>query len=111
MTGDGVTSLLEMISLVAEVEELRADPEVEAFGVVVESILDKRAGILATVLVQRGTLRVSDIIVSGEAWARIRRLTDHSGAVVSEAGPSVPVQVLGFSTQPQAGRHRDLDRE
>ncbi len=103
LTGDGVTSLLEMISLVAEVEELRADPEAEAFGVVVESILDKRAGILATVLVQRGTLRVSDTIVSGEAWARIRRLTDHSGAVVSEAGPSVPVQVLGFSTQPQAG--------
>ena len=103
LTGDGVTSLLEMISLVAEVEELRADPEAEAFGVVVESILDKRAGILATVLVQRGTLRISDTIVSGEAWARIRRLTDHSGAVVSEAGPSVPVQVLGFSTQPQAG--------
>ena len=102
-TGQGVDTLLEMISLVAEIEDLRADPGAEPQGVVIESILDKRAGVLATVLVQRGTLRVSDYIVCGEAWARIRRLTDHTGASLDSAGPSVPVQVLGFSEQPQAG--------
>ena len=102
-TGSGIDSLLEMISLVAEVEDLRADPQTTAYGVVIESILDKRAGVLATVLVQQGTLRVADTVVSGETWARIRRLTDHNGGSIDQAGPSVPVQILGFNTQPQAG--------
>jgi len=102
-TGSGIDDLLEMISLVAEVEELRADPEGHARGVVVESILDKQAGVLATVLIQEGTLRVADYIVSGETWAKVRRLTDHAGKQVKEAGPSVPVQILGFSEQPLAG--------
>ena len=102
-TGQGVDDLLEMLSLVAEVEDLRADPEGTAKGVVIESVLDKRAGVLATVLVQEGTLRVADYLVSGEVWAKVRRLTDHTGANISEAGPSVPVQVLGFSEQPVAG--------
>ena len=102
-TGDGVDDLLEMISLVAEVEELRASPDGPAKGIVIESVLDKRAGVLATVLVQEGTLRVADYIVSGEVWAKVRRLTDHTGAAVDAAGPSVPVQILGFSEQPNAG--------
>ncbi|HEX7039946.1 MAG TPA: translation initiation factor IF-2 [Trueperaceae bacterium] len=102
-TGQGVDDLLEMLSLVAEVEDLRADPEAPVKGVVIESILDKRAGVLATVLVQEGTLRVADYIVCGEVWAKVRRLTDHTGANIDAAGPSTPVQVLGFSEQPVAG--------
>ena len=102
-TGAGIPDLLEMIALVAEVEDLRADPRGRAKGVVIESILDKQAGVLSTVLVQRGTLHVADYVVSGEAWAKIRRLTDHTGKTLKEAGPSTPVQILGFSIQPQAG--------
>jgi translation initiation factor IF-2 len=103
MTGQGVDDLLEMLSLVAEVEDLRADPAAPARGVVVESVLDKRAGVLATVLVQEGTLHVGDYLVCGEVWAKVRRLTDYTGAVIASAGPSVPVQVLGFSQLPLAG--------
>jgi translation initiation factor IF-2 len=103
MTGQGVDDLLEMLSLVAEVEDLRADPQAPARGVVVESVLDKRAGVLATVLVQEGTLHVGDYLVCGEVWAKVRRLTDYTGAVIASAGPSVPVQVLGFSQLPLAG--------
>ncbi len=102
-TGEGVDELLEMLSLVAEIQDLRADPEAPFRGVVVESVLDKRAGVLATVLVQEGTLRVGDYVVCGEVWAKVRRLTDHTGAAVTTAGPSVPVQILGFSQLPQAG--------
>jgi len=102
-TGQGIDDLLEMLSLVAEVEELRAREDGLAKGIVIESVLDKRAGVLATIIVQEGTLRVSDYIVSGEAWAKVRRLTDHTGANIDKAGPSVPVQVLGFSVQPHAG--------
>ena len=102
-TGQGVKELLEMISLVAEVEDLRASPDGPARGIVIESILDRRAGVLATILVQEGQLSVGDIIESGEVWARVRRLTDSAGNQLREAGPSVPVQVLGFSDQPSAG--------
>src|SRR5690554_4605651 len=102
-TGQGIDSLLEMISLVAELEDLKADPTAEAQGIVIESVLDKQAGVLATVLVQQGTLRVGDYIVSEEVWAKVRRLTDHAGKSVKEAGPATPVQVLGFSKQPVAG--------
>ena len=102
-TGAGVDDLMEMISLVAEVEDLRAPKDGPAQGVVIESILDKRAGVLATVLVQQGTLRVSDYVISGESWAKIRAMTDSAGERIKEAGPSVPVQILGFSEQPLAG--------
>ena len=102
-TGDGVDNLLEMISLVAELEDLRAPTDGSAEGVIIESVLDKRAGVLATVLVQKGTLRVADYLVSGEVWAKIRRMTDEAGKAITEAGPSVPVQILGFSEQPVAG--------
>jgi translation initiation factor IF-2 len=101
--GRGVDELLEMVSLVAELEDYRADPDGQVRGVVIESFLDKRAGVLATVIVQEGTLNVTDYIVSGEAWARVRRITDHAGKQLDSAGPSVPVQVLGFSQQPVAG--------
>jgi translation initiation factor IF-2 len=103
MTGFGVDDLLEMISLIAEVEDLRADPTAPFEGIVIESVLDKRAGVLVTVLVQEGTVRVGDYLVSGEVWGKVRRLTDHAGAIIDRAGPSVPVQVLGFSTLPHAG--------
>jgi translation initiation factor IF-2 len=103
ITGEGVDDLLEMISLVAEVEDLRADPDAPFEGVVVESVLDKRAGVLVTVLVQEGTIRVGDYLISGEVWGKVRRLTDHTGAIIHRAGPSVPAQVLGFSVLPQAG--------
>ncbi len=102
-TGQGIDGLLEMISLVAELEDLKADPTAEVQGIIIESVLDKQAGVLATVLVQQGTLRVGDYIVSEEVWAKIRRLTDHAGKSVKEAGPATPVQVLGFSKQPVAG--------
>ena len=102
-TGDGVDNLLEMISLVAELEDLRAPVDGTAEGVIIESVLDKRAGVLATVLVQKGTLRVADYLVSGEVWAKIRRMTDEAGKQIVTAGPSVPVQILGFSEQPVAG--------
>lgn len=102
-TGAGIDTLLEMISLVAELEDLKADPSAPIKGIIVESVLDKQAGVLATVLVQEGTLRVGDYIVSDEVWAKVRRLTDHAGKSVKEAGPATPVQVLGFSKQPLAG--------
>ncbi len=106
-TGEGVDDLLEMLSLVAEVEDLRADPDAPAHGVVVESVLDKRAGVLATVLVQEGTLHVGDYLVCGEVWAKVRRLTDYTGAAIDSAGPSVPAQILGFSQLPIAGEMVD----
>ena len=102
-TGQGIDDLLEMLSLVAQLEDLRARDTGPALGIVIESVLDKRAGVLATVLVQEGELKVADYIVSGEAWAKVRRLTDYTGKTLDKAGPSVPVQILGFSNQPQAG--------
>lgn len=102
-TGEGIDQLLEMISLVAELEDLRAPVTGLVEGVIIESVLDKRAGVLATVLVQKGTLHVADYLVSGEAWAKIRRMTDEAGKQIKEAGPAVPVQILGFSEQPAAG--------
>jgi len=103
MTGEGIENLLEMTSLVAEVEDLRAPDDVPAKGVIIESVLDKRAGVLATIIIQEGTLRVTDYIVSGEAWAKVRAMNDFSGKRVDEAGPAFPVQILGFSDQPSAG--------
>jgi translation initiation factor IF-2 len=103
LTGQGVDELLEMISLVAEVEDLRAPTDGPAEGVIIESVLDKRAGVLATILVQSGTLKVGDYLVAGEVWGKVRAMTDSSGQRLQQAGPSLPVQVLGFSEQPLAG--------
>jgi translation initiation factor IF-2 len=102
-TGKGVDNLLEMIALVADLENYRAVTNIPAHGVIIESVLDKRAGVLATVLVQEGTLKIADYVVAGEAWAKVKAMTDSDGKRVNEAKPSVPVQILGFSEQPVAG--------
>lgn len=102
-TGKGIDDLLEMLSLVAEVEDLRARNTGPAKAIIIESVLDKRAGVLVTVVVQEGELKVADYVVSGEAWAKVRRLTDYTGATIDKATPAMPVQILGFSEQPVAG--------
>jgi translation initiation factor IF-2 len=96
-------SLLETILLVADVEELKGDPEGRARGAVLEAHLDRGRGPVATVLVQRGTLDVGDTLVSGVAWARIRAMLNENGQQVKQAGPSKPVQILGWSATPNAG--------
>ncbi len=95
--------LLELISLQAEVLDLKADPERAAEGTVIEARLDRGRGPVATVLVQRGTLAIGDIIVAGSQWGRVRALLDDQGKNVAKAGPSFPVEVLGFSGAPEAG--------
>ncbi|HEY7756363.1 MAG TPA: translation initiation factor IF-2 [Actinomycetota bacterium] len=96
-------SLLETILLVADVEELKGDPEGRARGTVLEAHLDKGRGPVATMLVQRGTLEIGDTLVSGTSWAKIRAMLDENGQGVKVAGPSKPVQILGWSTTPNAG--------
>ena len=98
-----IDELLETILLVAEVEELRANPEAPASGVVIEAKLDKGRGPVATVLVQRGTLRVGDSLVAGSTYGRVRALVDPKGATISSAGPADPVEVLGLGSVPSAG--------
>ena len=95
--------LLEAISLQAEVLDLRANPLRPAEGTVIEARLDRGRGPVATVLVQRGTLKIGDIIVAGSQWGRVRALLDDQGKNVVKAGPSFPVEVLGFSGAPEAG--------
>ena len=97
--------LLESILLQAEVEELTANPEAEASGVVIESKLDPGRGAVVTVLVNRGTLKVGDALVAGAHWGRVRALHDYKGRKVKEATPSEPVEVLGFDTVPEAGEY------
>jgi translation initiation factor IF-2 len=97
-----VDKLLEMIGLQAEILDLKASPDRAAEGTVIEAKLDRGRGPVATVLVQRGTLRVGDIIVAGAAWGRVRALVNDTGDLVQEAGPSVPVEVLGFADTPEA---------
>jgi len=99
----GIDELLEQLVVVADVEELVANPEGRAWGVVLEANLDVGRGPVASVLVQRGTLRVGDPIVAGAAWGRVRALIDDKGEQVKEAPPSMPVQVLGLSEVPDAG--------
>ncbi|WP_408950080.1 translation initiation factor IF-2 [Lysobacter sp. Hz 25] len=102
-TGDGVDDLLDAISLQAEVLELRAVPIGRATGTVIESALDKGRGPVATVLVQQGQLKKGDYLVCGVQYGRVRALFDETGSQVQEAGPSIPVQVLGLSGVPDAG--------
>jgi translation initiation factor IF-2 len=101
--GTNLDRLLETILLQAEVLELRADPERAAEGTVIEARLDKGRGAVATVLVQQGTLRIGDIVVAGADWGRVRALLDDRGEAVKDAGPSTPVEVLGFQGAPEAG--------
>ena len=102
-TGQGVDNLLDAINLQAEVLELKAVVDGRAAGVVIESALDKGRGPVATVLVQQGTLRRGDYLVCGIQYGRVRALFDENGKQVEEAGPSIPVQVLGLSGVPDAG--------
>ncbi len=95
--------LLEAIHLQAEILDLKANPNRSAEGVVIEAKLEKGRGPVGTVLVQRGTLKVGDIVVAGTAWGRVRALIDDKGDNVATAGPSVPVEILGFDSAPEAG--------
>src|SRR6185369_6440259 len=95
--------LLDTIGLQAEILELKADPDRDAEGTVIEAKLDRGRGPVATVLVQRGTLHVGDLIVAGADWGRVRALVSDTGATVESAGPSTPVEVLGFNGTPEAG--------
>jgi translation initiation factor IF-2 len=99
----GLDKLLEAISLQAELLELKANPNRSAEGVVIEAKLERGRGPIGTVLVQRGTLRVGDIVVAGSAWGKVRALIDDRGENVTQAGPSVPVEILGFDAAPDAG--------
>ncbi|GAB4274253.1 MAG: translation initiation factor IF-2 [Coriobacteriia bacterium] len=99
----GIDDLLEMLLLVADVEELKANPNAPASGVVIEAKLDKGRGPVATVLVQRGTLRVGDALIAGTSYGRARALVDPFGQPVEEARPADPVEVLGLSSVPSAG--------
>ena len=102
-TGAGLDKLLEAIALQAEILELKANPDRAAMGAVIEAQLDVGRGPVATVLVQNGTLRQGDIFVVGEQWGKVRALIDDKGDRVKEAGPSVPVEVLGLNGTPEAG--------
>jgi len=99
----GIDDLLEQLLLVAEVEELSANPEGRAKGVVLEANLDVGRGPVATILVDKGTLKVGDPVVAGPAWGTVRALIDDRGQQIKQAGPSTPVQVLGLSSVPGAG--------
>ena len=102
-TGEGMEELMEMILLTAEVMELKANPNRRARGLVLEAELDKGRGPVATVLVQKGTLRVGDAIAAGSAHGKVRAMMDDKGRRVKEAGPSVPVEILGLNDVPNAG--------
>ncbi|MGC8201213.1 translation initiation factor IF-2 [Aliiroseovarius sp. PTFE2010] len=103
VTGKGLDELLEAIALQAEILELKANPDRAASGAVIEAQLDVGRGPVATVLVQNGTLRQGDIFVVGEQWGKVRALVNDKGDRVKEAGPSVPVEVLGLNGTPEAG--------
>ena len=103
LTGMGIEDLLESVLLVAEVKELRANPRKRARGLVIESKLDRGRGPVATVLVQNGTLHQGDYVIVGNATGRVRAMVDDKGRTVKEAGPSVPVEIIGLDDVPQAG--------
>ncbi len=103
LTRNGIDNLLESVLLVAEMQELKANPNRSAKGVVIEARLDKGRGPVSTLLVQNGTLKSGDIIVAGTSVGRVRVMTDDKGRKVNEAGPSVPVEIMGLAEVPQAG--------
>ena len=102
-TGEGLDELMEMILLTAEVMELKANPNRRARGLVLEAELDKGRGPVATVLVQKGTLRIGDAVAAGAAHGKVRAMMDDKGRRVKEAGPSMPVEILGLNDVPNAG--------
>lgn len=100
---EGIDNLLELVLLVAEVQELKANPDTEASGTVIESKLDKGRGPVATVLVQRGTLKIGDSLVCGTTSGKIRAMINDQGRQIKKAGPSTPIEILGLSEAPAAG--------
>ncbi|MBQ9801462.1 MAG: translation initiation factor IF-2 [Clostridia bacterium] len=100
---EGIDTLLENVLLVADMKELKANPDRRAKGIIIESKLDRGRGPVATVLVQNGTLHNGDIVIAGTAVGRVRTMSDHNGRVVKEAGPSVPVEIVGLAEVPEAG--------
>lgn len=102
-TGEGVDDLLERILLEAEVAELKADPKAQLQGVIVEAKLEKGRGPVATVLVEEGTLKIGSILAAGKTWGKVKAMSNWLGERMSEAGPSTPVEVLGFNDVPFAG--------
>lgn len=103
LKGDGIDKLLEGVLVLAEVEELKANPERRAKGTIIESRQDRGRGVVATVLVQAGTLRVGDIFVSGHEYGRVRTMTDYKMEKLESAGPSTPVEITGFTGMPESG--------
>jgi translation initiation factor IF-2 len=108
LKGTNLDKLLDTILLQAEVLDLKANPDREAGGLVVEAQLDKGRGPVATVLVQRGTLKLGDLFVAGSSWGRVRALVNERGEQLKVAGPSVPVEVLGLNSAPEAGDRFDV---
>ena len=102
-TGEGIDNLLEMVNLTAEMQELKANPNRAASGAVIEARLDKGRGPVATLLVQNGTLKQGDVIIAGTAVGRVRAMTSAKGEKLTEAGPSVPVEIIGMGEVPGAG--------
>ncbi len=102
-TGQGVNELLEKVLLEAELLELKANPDREATGTVVEAFLDKGRGYVSTVLVQNGTLRIGDYVLAGTSSGKIRAMQDERGKNIKEAGPATPISILGLDGAPQAG--------
>ncbi len=102
-TGEGIDELLEDVLLIAEMKELKANPDRLAKGAVIEARLDKGRGPVATLLVQNGTLRTGDVIIAGTSVGRVRVMTDYKGRKIDEAGPSVPVEITGLAEVPSAG--------
>lgn len=102
-TGEGIDELLENVLLQAEILELKAPVDAKAKGLVIEARLDKGRGPVATALVQSGTLRVGDVVLAGQTYGRVRAMLDETGRPVKEAGPSIPVEILGLAEVPQAG--------
>src|SRR3954470_3421963 len=104
-TKQGLEDLLDTILVVTELEELKANPDTEASGAVIESKLDPGRGPVVTILIGRGTMQVGDAVVAGAHWVRVRAMTDFTGDRIKDAGPGMPVEVLGFDGVPEAGEH------
>jgi translation initiation factor IF-2 len=113
-TGQGVDELLEKVLLESEILELKANPDKNAVGTVIEASLDKGRGYVSTIMVQAGTLRIGDVLLAGQHYGRVKAMFDHKGNKLKEAGPSTPVLMLGLSGAPQAGDNikvYDTERE
>ena len=103
LKGDGVNELLEKVLLEAELLELKANPDKDASGTVVEAFLDKGRGYISTILVQAGTLKIGDFVLAGKNSGKVKAMQDERGNEVKEAGPSTPISILGLDGAPQAG--------